>query len=464
MSRRIGADAVTNWTPGGWIQGRKERYRIRSRLASPGAYGELWQVQDEAGRTWLAKRALPVGRADLLREIAFAEREAAGPGTALSAPIHDVAADLADPFFVRRLYDGDLSAWKAAGPSLAERFQVLADVGEAVRRLHARGVVLRDLKPDNVLYLRFPDRVQPILADVSLYRELGRASGTGEAAQTGRGTPDFMAWEAGLRGRPVTAAVDVFAFGAMVYDVLVGERSELASRHQAALTVLGHRAQELSRVGRLSEAGAEELGGLVAREDAELVALGELTGFPERDRRRLERALGGGTVVGLDVEVLAGAIEGALVGDVRVRGGALAALVGALQGGREVVAAGAEAKVAPARRWVLDPPEATAPPSMWVPSGEPSADPPAPGVAAAPSGSPVPVAAAPPAAPPVAPLRPVSPAPPPSRARPASRWWPLLLAAAAVLLLGLLLLGFAAWRAWDARDAPVPTPGPDYHY
>lgn len=92
--------------------------------------------------------------------------------------------------------------------------EVFAQAGRGLAAVHAAGLVHRDMKPDNVL-LGVDGRVR--LADFGLAVEAG---GDGDATA---GTPGYMPLEQ-LRGEPVDARADQFAFAVALFEALTGER------------------------------------------------------------------------------------------------------------------------------------------------------------------------------------------------------------------------------------------------
>ena len=92
-----------------------------------------------------------------------------------------------------------------------------AQVYLALRALHKAGVVYRDLKPENILLDEIGNAK---LADFGLSRPLA----WGDRATTFVGTPEYMAPEM-IRGQPYSYAVDWWAFGVVIFNMLTGEHA-----------------------------------------------------------------------------------------------------------------------------------------------------------------------------------------------------------------------------------------------
>jgi serine/threonine-protein kinase len=92
--------------------------------------------------------------------------------------------------------------------------QLAAGLGYA----HRAGVMHRDLKPANAM-VTHEGTVR--LMDFGLAQPVAERAGLGEGAMVG--TPAYMAPEQ-LLGQPLTLAADLFAFGAMIWEMLVGRR------------------------------------------------------------------------------------------------------------------------------------------------------------------------------------------------------------------------------------------------
>jgi WD40 repeat protein len=136
-------------------------------------------------------------------------------------PVYEVSEVDGQPFFTMKLLEGgSLSERLKAGVLPArEAAQVMEKLARAVHHAHERGVLHRDLKPGNVL---FDKAGEPFLTDFGLARLMdGELGLTLTNAQMG--TPQYMSPEqARGRSRDVTTASDVWALGAMLYQMLTG--------------------------------------------------------------------------------------------------------------------------------------------------------------------------------------------------------------------------------------------------
>src|SRR5262245_51578190 len=135
-------------------------------------------------------------------------------------PIYEVGADDGQPYFSMKLIAGaSLSSHMrrlAVDPRAG--VQLLAAVARAIHHAHQRGIIHRDLKPANILV---DDRGEPHVTDFGLARRLEGGSGPTLSGAI-VGTPGYMAPEQAASNRVLTTAVDVYALGAILYEMLTG--------------------------------------------------------------------------------------------------------------------------------------------------------------------------------------------------------------------------------------------------
>ena len=161
------------------------------------------------------------------------------------------------PYFTMPFVEGEsLRARLQRGEPLDTREAVglLQDVAKALAYAHARGVVHRDIKPDNVLV----SGGAAMVTDFGVAKALSSArdAGAGPEASmltvvgTSLGTPAYMSPEQGAADPSTDHRADIYAFGCMAYELLTGAppfgRRPLAATLVAHLTeppkpILAHR-------------------------------------------------------------------------------------------------------------------------------------------------------------------------------------------------------------------------------
>jgi eukaryotic-like serine/threonine-protein kinase len=103
---------------------------------------------------------------------------------------------------------------------IADALRIATDIGDALEYAHRRGVVHRDVKPENILL----HDGRPLVADFGIALAVQQAGGS-RMTQTGMslGTPQYMAPEQAMGDRNVDHRADIYALGAMTYEMLAGE-------------------------------------------------------------------------------------------------------------------------------------------------------------------------------------------------------------------------------------------------
>jgi len=135
-------------------------------------------------------------------------------------PLYEVGEDGGVPYYAMKLAEGNLAEHLTELTADPKRMALyMAAVAEAVHYAHQRGVLHRDLKPQNIL---LDDCRHPLVADFGLARLVGRETNItlGEGML---GTPDYVAPEVAAGGpRAATVASDIFSLGAILYHGLTG--------------------------------------------------------------------------------------------------------------------------------------------------------------------------------------------------------------------------------------------------
>ena len=199
------------------------RYKIKSELGRSGM-ATVYRAFDPVSNREVAIKMLPrqmlenlVTRARFKREIKLIAK-LEHPAI---VPVYDVGGeDNHQPFFVMRyMSGGSLSDMIKRGKfSLRDAAVVIERLAAALDHAHSQGIIHRDIKPDNVL---FDTSNNPYLSDfgVAKFTESLVSSTNQEVI----GTPAYISPEQAL-GEDVDHRADVYGLGAMLYEMLTGER------------------------------------------------------------------------------------------------------------------------------------------------------------------------------------------------------------------------------------------------
>ena len=150
--------------------------------------------------------------------------------------LYDIGSHEATDFLVMELLEGEtLAARLLPGPlPFPSVVRIGAEIAQALDAAHARGIVHRDLKPGNVMLTRTGAK----LLDFGI-ATIGRPAADGDdqrpsSTGTVTGTPPYMAPEQ-LEGADVDSRADIFALGAVLYEMATG-RKAFDDSSQAGLT------------------------------------------------------------------------------------------------------------------------------------------------------------------------------------------------------------------------------------
>jgi serine/threonine protein kinase len=204
-----------------------------------GGMGEVYRARDTKLGRDVALKILPDTFASDPERLARFEREAkmlASLNHPHIAQIYGFEQSGSTAALVIELVEGeDLSQRIARGPiQLVEALTLAKQIAEAIEAAHEQGIVHRDLKPANI---KIRDDGTVKVLDFGLAKALDPASGagadpidsptiSGHATEAGviLGTAAYMSPEQ-ARGRTVDRRADLWAFGAVLYEMLTGRRA-----------------------------------------------------------------------------------------------------------------------------------------------------------------------------------------------------------------------------------------------
>jgi eukaryotic-like serine/threonine-protein kinase len=112
-----------------------------------------------------------------------------------------------------------------------DALRIAIEVADALDYAHGHGIIHRDIKPENVLL----HGGHALVADFGIALAVSRSDGATRMTETGMslGTPTYMSPEQAMGEKEISARSDVYALGAMLYEMLVGDPPFTGSTAQA---------------------------------------------------------------------------------------------------------------------------------------------------------------------------------------------------------------------------------------
>jgi serine/threonine protein kinase len=204
------------------------RYRIRRRIGE-GGMGTVYAAEHvEIGKSVAVKILHPQysGDEQLVERFRREAQAASRVGHPNIIDVTDFGTTEDDcAYFVMELLDGmDLADVLARehrfGPERAVRIAV--QVCRALQAAHEVGIIHRDLKPENIFLVARDGETDFVkVLDFGIAQNLAFATGRLTHPGMAMGTPEYMAPEQALAG-PVDGRTDVYALGALTYEMLMG--------------------------------------------------------------------------------------------------------------------------------------------------------------------------------------------------------------------------------------------------
>ena len=244
-------------------------YEIQA-LIGAGGMGEVYRARDARLDRTVAIKILPASfSADHDRMQRFAQEARAA--AALNHPnilsIFDIGDEQGSPYVVSELLEGETLRERLRSGALSSRKAIdcSVQVARGLAAAHEKGIVHRDLKPEN-LFITSDGRVK--ILDFGLAK-LTRPEAASEAdAPTVHGVtePGLIMGTAGymspeqVRGQTADQRSDIFAFGAILYEMISGKRAfhgETSADTMSA--ILKEEVPELSETARNVPAGLERI-------------------------------------------------------------------------------------------------------------------------------------------------------------------------------------------------------------
>jgi Tol biopolymer transport system component len=245
-------------------------YEILAPLGA-GGMGEVYRARDTRLGREVAVKVLPEGVARDRERRARFETETMAVA-ALSHPnllaIHDIGSEGETVYAVMELLDGETLRERLEGGPLAVQRAVsyATQMANGLAAAHDKGILHRDLKPENVIVTN-DGRVK--ILDFGLAKRTAPADGDpaslaptrAVATEAGMalGTPGYMSPEQ-VRGLPVDARSDLFALGAVLYEMVSGRRAFHGGSPADTMTaILREEPPDLRGLGREIPPGIERI-------------------------------------------------------------------------------------------------------------------------------------------------------------------------------------------------------------
>jgi Tol biopolymer transport system component len=234
-------------------------YEILSPLGA-GGMGEVYRAKDSRLKRDVAVKVLPASMSSDAERLRRFESEAEA-ASALNHPnilsIFDIGTEDGAPYIVSELLEGETLRAKLAGGPFQPRRAIghALQIAHGLAAAHEKGIAHRDLKPENI-FVTADGRVK--ILDFGLAKltqpEGASASQTNlpTATEPGvvLGTLGYMAPEQ-VRGKGADARSDIFAFGAILYEMLSGRRAFQADTAADTISaILNKEPAELSETNK----------------------------------------------------------------------------------------------------------------------------------------------------------------------------------------------------------------------
>jgi serine/threonine protein kinase/Tol biopolymer transport system component len=211
-------------------------YEIVSPLGA-GGMGEVYRARDSRLERDVAVKVLPASFASDAERLRRFEQEARAVA-ALNHPnilaVYDIGTHEGAPYLVSELLEGETLRERLGGGALPARkvIDYAVQAAHGLAAAHEKGIVHRDLKPENVFVTK-DGRVKILDFGLAKLTATEGAADSASLAPTSPsmtdpgmvlGTVGYMSPEQ-VRGKPADQRSDIFSLGAILYELLTGQRA-----------------------------------------------------------------------------------------------------------------------------------------------------------------------------------------------------------------------------------------------
>ncbi len=220
-----------------------DRFLIERRIGS-GGFGVVYEAWDGRLERPVAVKAIEQhgagGERRVLREAQAAAR-LNHPGI---VTLYEMGEEDGNALLVSELVEGDTLARLAAEDVLSDREigEIGADLCEALDHAHSRGVIHRDIKPQNVQVVEGQPRAKLMDFGIALVADAAGLTATGDVI----GTLAYMSPEQ-AEGREAGPEADVYSLALTLYECWSGENPHRHGNAAATARSIGRRARPLRR-------------------------------------------------------------------------------------------------------------------------------------------------------------------------------------------------------------------------
>jgi serine/threonine protein kinase/Tol biopolymer transport system component len=249
-------------------------YEILS-LIGIGGMGEVYKAIDTRLQRIVAVKVMPrrTERPDLRERFEREARTIAGLLHPRICVLHDIGTEGSLEYLVMEYVEGETLATRIARGALPIRDVVryALDVIDALVEIHRHGIVHRDVKPSNIMLTSEGAKLLDFGIAKWHLANLQTTDDTNEAPSlvmsSTFGTPQYMAPEQ-LQGGVVDARMDIFAFGAVLYEMVAGTKAFAGNSPLAvAQAILEHTPRPIVTSGSVALEALDRIVGRCLKKD-----------------------------------------------------------------------------------------------------------------------------------------------------------------------------------------------------